>query len=147
MKMTFNFFNSETGTVIHYLILYLLIITLSCESTNDRIIIIKDKNKLDEILNKYVDEGYFPFLFVRLEDKNGRAIYEHCRINRNLIPKKVIDEQTWIRIWSMSKIITITIVMDLVEDGYLYLDEPVTKYVPEFDSLQVAVNELSLIHI
>ena len=124
-----------------FLILCCLIINPSCDSTQNTLINIQNKYQLDTILNQYVDEGYFPFLFARLEDKNGRVLYEHCRINRNLIPKEVINEQTWIRIWSMSKIITITIIMDLVEDGHLHLDEPVTKYIPEFDSLQVAVNE------
>ena len=123
------------------LVLCCLIINLSCDSTQNTLINIRNKDQLDTILNQYVDKGYFPFLFARLEDKNGRVLYEHCRINRNLIPKEVINEQTWIRIWSMSKIITITIIMDLVEDGHLHLDEPVTKYIPEFDSLQVAVNE------
>ena len=123
------------------LILCCLIINPSCDSTQNTLINIQNKYQLDTILNQYVDEGYFPFLFARLEDKNGRVLYEHCRINRNLIPKEVINEQTWIRIWSMSKIITTTIIMDLVEDGHLHLDEPVTKYIPEFDSLQVAVNE------
>ena len=123
------------------LMLCCLIINPSCDSTQNTLINIRNKDQLDTILNQYVDKGYFPFLFARLEDKNGRVLYEHCRINRNLIPKEVINEQTWIRIWSMSKIITITIIMDLVEDGHLYLDEPVTKYIPEFDSLQVAVNE------
>ena len=123
------------------LVLCCLIINPSCNSTQNTLINIQNKYQLDTILNQYVDEGYFPFLFARLEDKNGRVLYEHCRINRNLIPKEVINEQTWIRIWSMSKIITITIIMDLVEDGHLHLDEPVTKYIPEFDSLQVAVNE------
>ena len=124
-----------------FFILCCLIINPSCDSTHNTLINIQNKYQLDMILNQYVDEGYFPFLFARLEDKNGRVLYEHCRINRNLIPKEVINEQTWIRIWSMSKIITTTIIMDLVEDGYLHLDEPVTKYIPEFDSLQVAVNE------
>ena len=129
------------GVAIYSLMLCCLIISPSCGSAQKTLINIQNKHQLDTILNQYVDEGYFPFLFARLEDKNGRVLYEHCRINRNLIPKEVINEQTWIRIWSMSKIITITIIMDLVEDGHLHLDEPVTKYIPEFDSLQVAVNE------
>ena len=95
------------------LILCYLIINPSCDSTQNILINIQNKCQLDTILNQYVDEGYFPFLFARLEDKNGRVLYEHCRINRNLIPKEVINEQTWIRIWSMSKIITITIVMEI----------------------------------
>ena len=139
--MRFNIFNRRTRIAMCSLMLCGLIINPSCDSTQNTLINIRNKDQVDTILNQYVDKGYFPFLFARLEDKNGRVLYEHCRINRNLIPKEVINEQTWIRIWSMSKIITITIIMDLVEDGHLHLDEPVTKYIPEFDSLQVAVNE------
>jgi CubicO group peptidase (beta-lactamase class C family) len=40
----------------------------------------------------------------------------------------------------MSKIVTISVVMDLVEDGILDLNDPVTKYIPEFEQLKVAVN-------
>ena len=121
-----------------------LIINLSCDYTREPLINIQNKNQLDAILNKYVDEGYYPFLLARLEDKNGHVVYEHCRINKNLIPKEIINGNTWIRIWSMSKIVTITIIMDLIEDGYLNLDEPVTKYIPEFDNLQVAINEAGI---
>ncbi len=123
---------------------FCFIINLSCGYYQKPLINIQNKNQLDEILNKYVDEGYYPFLLVRLEDKNGAVIYQHSRINKNLIPKDIINENTWIRIWSMSKIVTITIIMDLIEDGYLNLDEPVTKYIPEFNSLQVAINEAGI---
>ena len=83
--MRFIFFNRITGIAINSLILCFLITSPSCKSTQNTLINIQNKHELDTILNQYVDEGYFPFLFVRLEDKNGRAIYEHCRINRNLI--------------------------------------------------------------
>lgn len=49
-----------------------------------------------------------------------------------------VDGDTWIRIWSMSKIVTISTVLDLVEDGVLSLDDPVTDYIPEFANLEVA---------
>ena len=123
---------------------FCFIINQSCGYYQKPLINIQNKNQLDEILNKYVDEGYYPFLLVRLEDKNGAVIYQHSRINKNLIPKDIINENTWIRIWSMSKIVTITIIMNLIEDGYLNLDEPVTKYIPEFNSLQVAINEAGI---
>ena len=83
-------------------------------------------------------------MLARLEDKYGHVIYEHQRINKNLLPDEIINEKTWIRIWSMSKIVTISIIMDLVEDGVLNLNEPVTKYIPEFENLQVAVDEAGI---
>ena len=110
--MSFNIFNNRTRVVICSLMFCCLIINLSCDYTREPLINIQNKNQLDAILNKYVDEGYYPFLLARLEDKNGHVVYEHCRINKNLIPKEIINGNTWIRIWSMSKIVTITIIMD-----------------------------------
>ena len=94
--MRFNIFNRRTRIAMCSLMLCCLIINPSCDSTQNTLINIRNKDQLDTILNQYVDEGYFPFLFARLEDKNGRVLYEHCRINRNLIPKEVINGQTWI---------------------------------------------------
>jgi len=139
--MYLNIFNNRICYAVYPLIFFSLIIYLSCEHPQRPLIKIQNKNQLDGIINEYVDKGYFPFLLVRLEDKNGSVIYQHCRINKNLILEDTINENTWIRIWSMSKIVTITIIMDLIEEEYLNLDEPVTKYIPEFDNLKVAINE------
>ena len=100
---------------------------------------ISDPDVLDAVLDRYVDEGYYPFIYARLEDRDGNVVYEHSVVNRELLPDAEIDGQTWIRIWSMSKIVTISTVLDLVEDGILSLEDPVTNYVPEFADMQVAV--------
>ena len=101
---------------------------------------IADPAALDRIIDNYVAEGGFPVLYTRLEDKDGRVIYEHGAINEELIPGMTIDGQTWFRVWSMSKIITISVALDLVEEGILDLDDPVTQYIPEFAGLEVAVS-------
>lgn len=93
---------------------------------------------LDDILDAYVEDGAYPFLYARIEDASGRVIYEHRAVDEALLPDTEIDGQTWIRIWSMSKIVTITLLMDLVEDGELSLDDAVTDYIPEFRDLVVA---------
>ena len=100
---------------------------------------VPDPDALDAVLDRFVDEGHYPFLYARLEDRDGNAVYEHSVVNRNLLPDAEIDGQTWIRIWSMSKIVTISVVLDLVEDGVLRLDDPVASYIPEFSDMQVAV--------
>jgi len=99
-----------------------------------------DRRPVDEMIDGYVESGAYPFLYVRLEDEGGRVIYEHASINDALLPGRVIDGGQWIRIWSMSKIVTITIVLDLVEEGTLNLDDPVSRYIPEFSGLKVAVS-------
>ena len=110
------------------------IVLFSCSKPSFQL----DTYKLDNIINKYVSEDYYPFLHVLIDDKDGHTIYEHSSVNRTAHPELEVDENTLIRIWSMSKIVTISIVMDLVEENLLSLDDAVTDYIPEFKSLDVA---------
>ncbi|MEO1029404.1 MAG: serine hydrolase [Pseudomonadota bacterium] len=101
---------------------------------------LQDQAGLNEILDGYVDRGSFPFLYARLETLDGTVLYEHSAANKALVPGDIpINGDTWIRIWSMSKIVTISTVLDLAEDGILSLEDPITKYIPEFADLEVAV--------
>lgn len=104
-------------------------------------ITINNPDTLDAILNRYVNDGLYPCLYARIENFDGKVLYEHSAVNKNLIPDIKIDGNTWFRIWSMSKIVTISVALDLVEDGIIKLNDPVTKYIPEFKNLQVAVAE------
>lgn len=101
---------------------------------------ITDPEKLDKILDDYVEEGFYPFIYARLEDTKGNVLYQHGTVNENLLPNTTVDGDTWIRVWSMSKIVTIAVALDLVEKGFFKLDDPVSKYIPEFKNLQVAVS-------
>ncbi|MEL7311145.1 MAG: serine hydrolase domain-containing protein [Pseudomonadota bacterium] len=101
---------------------------------------------LNRVLNEFVERGDYPFIYARLESFEGRVLYEYSTKNELLLPDADIDGQTWMRIWSMSKIVTITLAMDLVEDGVISLDDPVTDYIPELSTLTVArgVDEIRL---
>ncbi len=134
-------------TIMRIRILHLfcfLILTvgiLSCDKKDSaENIQITNPGKLNTVLDQYVNEGFYPFLYARLEDLDGKVLYEHSSINETLLPDTIIDGNTWIRIWSMSKIVTISVVMDLIEDGVLAINDPVSKYIPEFEHLQVAVS-------
>ena len=107
----------------------------------DPSIALTDKAAIDQVMNGYVDAGAVPFLYARIEDKHGRVVYEHSTVNEELIPGTEVNADTWIRIWSMSKIVTISVLLDLVEDGLVKLDDPVAKYIPEFSGLQVALSK------
>ncbi len=99
---------------------------------------IKETESLNKLIDDYVDNGFYPVLYVRLEDRGGNVIYEHGAKNPTFTGDQEIDGSTWFRIWSMSKIVTISTVLDLTEEGILSLEDPVTKYIPEFENLQVA---------
>ena len=100
-----------------------------------------DPSALDSVLNHFVENDYFPFLYARLEALDGTVLYEHAAVNDNLLPETEINGNSWIRIWSMSKIVTICLALDLIEDGILKFDDPVEQYIPEFGGMKVAVTE------
>ena len=55
--------------------------------------------------------------------------------------KKEIENDSILRFYSMTKAITSVAVMILVEEGKVDLDEPVSKYIPEFGDLKVYVSD------
>lgn len=95
---------------------------------------------LNAVIDRYVDDKVYPFLYVRLEERDGHVIHEHAAVNEALMGDLKVDGDSWIRIWSMSKLVTISVVLDLVEDGVLALSDRVVDYIPEFDGLEVAVS-------
>ena len=98
------------------------------------------KDKLNHILDSYVESGVYPFLYARIEGESG-TVYEHTVTNKSLLGNLKVDSDTWIRIWSMSKLVTISVAMDLIEENKLSLSDPVIKYIPEFKDLKVAVDK------
>ena len=69
--------------------------------------------------------------------KDGKVIYHKLWGDQNAKTKtKTANDTIW-RIYSMSKPITSIATMQLVENGKLKLDEPVSTYLPEFNNLKV----------
>ena len=102
---------------------------------------INNKQQIDSITQTFVDREIYPFIYTRLEDSNGVVAYENLEKNERLFKDENIDGDSWIRIWSMSKIVTICVALDLMEDGIISLSDSVIKYIPEFTDLKVAVTQ------
>jgi len=111
-----------------------------CRSLKTPAFTLSSPEKVDSIIDTFIEKGLHPFIYARLEDKDGNVIYEYGQVNGKLFPGLEVDGDTWIRIWSMSKIVTISTALDLVEDGILGLDDPVIDYIPEFADLKVALS-------
>ncbi len=115
------------------------LILFNCGSSEQNAIELQEE-KLNHILDSYVKSGVYPFLYARVEGESG-TVYEHAVTNEDLFGNLKIDGDTWIRIWSMSKLVTISVAMDLIEENKLSLSDPVIKYIPEFKDLKVAVDK------
>ncbi len=94
---------------------------------------------LNDIIKPYIDNGLYPGVQWQINIKNKKHSGKLGYIN--LETKKHIEEDTIYRIWSMTKPIVAIAAMQLVENNKIKLDDPITKYLPEFIDLKVIKNE------
>lgn len=93
---------------------------------------------LESRMEKFVTDGDVKGVATLLV-QDGRVV-SHMQAGVNNEAGDPITEDTIYRIYSMSKPITGVAMMMLWEDGKWDLDDPVTKYVPEFENLRVLVS-------
>ena len=79
--------------------------------------------------------------FVVMFVHNGTVIYENAVGWANLELKKPMQLDTKMRFASMTKPITAVAALILIENQQLSLDDPVSKYIPEYKDLKVSKNE------
>jgi CubicO group peptidase (beta-lactamase class C family) len=84
----------------------------------------------------YIDTARMPCAQV-LVARGGEVLYE-CSIGyMGVEDKKPLLENALFRIYSMTKPLTTVAFMMLVEEGLVALDDPVSRYIPEFAKLEV----------
>nr|WHW29373.1 putative beta-lactamase [uncultured bacterium] len=91
---------------------------------------------LESRMEQFVSDGDVKGIATLLV-KDGEVVSHMQAGIRRASDKAPISEDTIYRIYSMSKPITGVALMTLYEDGKFSLDDPVSKYVPEFKNLQV----------
>src|SRR5579863_3077970 len=90
----------------------------------------------DEVLTAAVDAGAVPGVVGMAADADG-AVYEGAAGKRSAAADDPITPDTVMRIASMTKAVTTTAALQLVERGLLDLEAPVAHYRPEFANLSV----------
>jgi CubicO group peptidase (beta-lactamase class C family) len=93
-------------------------------------------SRIDKLMEDYVKAGYVPGA-VGLIIRDGKIVYHKAFGVSDMENKTVLKKDDIFRIASQSKAITATAVMMLWEEGKFSLDEPVSKYIPEFKSPQI----------
>ncbi|MEJ7736263.1 MAG: serine hydrolase domain-containing protein [Chitinophagaceae bacterium] len=92
--------------------------------------------RIDQVIQQYIDSNWVNgavVIFLR----NGSLIY-HKALGQDDISQKVpLKKDAIFRIASQTKAITSLAAMILYEEGKFLLDDPVSKYLPEYKSLRV----------
>lgn len=91
---------------------------------------------LEARMAAYVEEGRVKGIATRLV-KNGEVISDTRAGIRREADQAPVEADTIWRIYSMSKPVTGVALLQLWEEGAFQLDDPITKYFPEFENQQV----------
>ena len=92
------------------------------------------------LLRNDVDKGAYPGAILLVARHGKIAWFETVGV-RDPETKQPMTRDTIFRIYSMTKPITSVAAMMLVEDGKLALGDPVSKYIPAFGTVKVAVEK------
>ena len=87
--------------------------------------------RIDAMLQKSVADKEIPGA-VAIVCRNGKIIYQKAFGSADNTASRAMKTDDVFRIASMSKAITSTAVMMLWEEGLFQLDDPISKYIPEF---------------
>ncbi|OFY51955.1 MAG: serine hydrolase, partial [Bacteroidetes bacterium GWF2_49_14] len=88
-------------------------------------------SRIDKMCEDAVKEGDIPGM-VALVARNGKIVYYQAFGMADNATKRPMKRDDIFRIASQSKAITSTAVMMLWEEGKFRLDDPISKYIPEF---------------
>jgi len=88
-------------------------------------------------MKQFVDEGQAAGI-VTLVAKDGRVAALYAIGMRDIEENQPMTEDTLFAIASMTKPITATALMILVDEGKVSLDDPVSKFLPEFADVRLA---------
>src|SRR5271168_4921508 len=93
----------------------------------------QDFGAIDRIIEDGIAAKKFPGAVV-IVGHNGRVVYHKAYGNRSLIPRpEPMTEDTIFDVASLTKVLaTAPAVMQLYEQGRFLLNDPVSKYLPEF---------------
>ncbi|MDO9224104.1 MAG: serine hydrolase domain-containing protein [Caulobacter sp.] len=92
--------------------------------------------RLDAAMNGMVDSGRLPGVATMLI-RHGKVVAVNVHGVKDLASGAPLTEDTVFRMYSQTKPVTGVAMMILYEEGRWKLDDPVTKYVPEFAGLKV----------
>jgi CubicO group peptidase (beta-lactamase class C family) len=104
------------------------------------IYITEKRFKIDSFYNKFINSPYYSGGFIVV--KNGRVLYEDYRGYANTKTKEKITASTPIHLASVSKVLTSTAILRLVQQDNIMLDQKVTDWLPSFPYKNTTIRTL-----
>ena len=92
--------------------------------------------RIDDMLEQAVSKEDLPGI-VALIARNGKIVFHNAYGMADNTSAKAMEKDAIFRIASQTKAITSTAVMMLWEEGKFRLDDPISKYIPEFGEAQI----------
>ncbi len=94
--------------------------------------------RVGDYVRNEVAAGRIPGAVVLIQQHGKPVFFENFGV-RDVATKTPMTADTIFRLYSMSKPVTSVAAMMLVDDGKLSLDDPLSKYIPAFADVKVAV--------
>jgi CubicO group peptidase (beta-lactamase class C family) len=94
--------------------------------------------RMSDAFKREIDKGTIPGVTVMVA-RRGQIGWFEALGRQDPAQSAPMTRDSIFRIYSMTKPIVSIAIMQLVEDGYLLLGEPLTKYIPEFSAQQVGI--------
>jgi CubicO group peptidase (beta-lactamase class C family) len=92
--------------------------------------------RLQRHVQGYVDAGKFPGAITMVQ-RRGRVVHFETYGQADMEASKPVERDTIFRIYSMTKPIVSVGLMTLYEEGRFQVDDPVSRYIPQFKGLKV----------
>ena len=132
-----------------YTLLTILLLSISCKENKptpkvevEEVSNIIDQSaikRLDSTLKSFVDAGDISGISALIFEKD-KEVYYNAFGYADGEDSTLMDRNTIVKIYSMTKPITGTALMTLFEKDSFKLDDPLSKYAPEFKNMKVAVS-------
>jgi CubicO group peptidase (beta-lactamase class C family) len=94
--------------------------------------------RIDQMIQRRIDAGELTGA-VTIVARKGKVVHLEAQGVMDLESKKPMAKDTMFRVASMTKPVTGLAIMMMIEEGKVRLTDPVSRYIPEFRGMKVAV--------
>src|SRR5256712_7968580 len=130
------------STAMLLLLLTLLLSTSAAETPrakpDDVGISAQRLQRIHELMQRHIDAGDFSGT-VTLVARNGRVAHLEAQGLMDIETRKPMAADAMFRIMSMTKPIVGVAVLMMIEEGKVHLNDPISKFIPQFKDIKVGV--------